>query len=232
MRITMIHGQNHKGSTYHISKIIFDGIADENTIVHEFFLPKDAPDFCVGCAACILKGEQLCPQTDRVKPIEQAMEQSDIVILDSPTYALEMSGHMKTLLDHLCYMWLPHRPKASMFSKIGITVSTTAGVGARGVAKLLKKQLFWMGVPKIYSIGQAVSAISWDGVSDKTKRKIANKTAKIIAKVKRKQGKAIPGIRQRFLFNMMRLSQKSNTYNATDKSYWQENGWIDGKKPW
>ena len=37
MKITMVHGQNHKGSTYHIGKMLADKLGGEVT---EFFLPK------------------------------------------------------------------------------------------------------------------------------------------------------------------------------------------------
>ena len=37
MKITMVHGQNHKGSTYHIGKMLADKLGGEVT---EFFLQK------------------------------------------------------------------------------------------------------------------------------------------------------------------------------------------------
>ena len=46
MKVTIIHGQSHKGSTYHISKILADKIGGE---VKEFFLPRDFGEFCIGC---------------------------------------------------------------------------------------------------------------------------------------------------------------------------------------
>lgn len=38
MKITIIHGQNHQGSTYHLAHMIADRTGGEIT---EFFLPKD-----------------------------------------------------------------------------------------------------------------------------------------------------------------------------------------------
>ena len=52
MKIVMIHGQNHKGSTYNIGRKVAGKIGTEEEIV-EFFLPKDLNHFCVGCYACI-----------------------------------------------------------------------------------------------------------------------------------------------------------------------------------
>lgn len=38
MKTVIINGQNHKGSTYHIGKLLADKIGGEVT---EFFLPRD-----------------------------------------------------------------------------------------------------------------------------------------------------------------------------------------------
>lgn len=46
MKITIIHGQNHQGSTYHLAHMIADRTGGEIT---EFFLPKDFEGICVGC---------------------------------------------------------------------------------------------------------------------------------------------------------------------------------------
>ena len=37
MQIVMIHGQNHRGSTYHIGKMVADALGGTVT---EFFLPR------------------------------------------------------------------------------------------------------------------------------------------------------------------------------------------------
>ena len=53
MKITLIHGQNHKGSSYNIGKMFADKINGTND-VKEFFLPQDLGNiFCVGCYKCI-----------------------------------------------------------------------------------------------------------------------------------------------------------------------------------
>ena len=49
MKIAMIHGQNHRGSTYHIGAMLAEKLGGEVT---EFFLPRDFGEFCVGCNSC------------------------------------------------------------------------------------------------------------------------------------------------------------------------------------
>ena len=46
MKIVIIHGQSHKGSTYHSAHMLAEKISSD---IKEFFLPKDFGEFCVGC---------------------------------------------------------------------------------------------------------------------------------------------------------------------------------------
>ena len=41
MKITVIHGQSHKGVTYTMTKNVLDFLVGKEDEVYEFFLPKD-----------------------------------------------------------------------------------------------------------------------------------------------------------------------------------------------
>ena len=45
MKITLVYGQSHKGSTYHIARSLADKLGGE---INEIFLPRDFSDYCVG----------------------------------------------------------------------------------------------------------------------------------------------------------------------------------------
>ena len=45
MKVVIIHGQSHKGSTYHIAHMLAVKISED---IKEFFLPRDFGEFCVG----------------------------------------------------------------------------------------------------------------------------------------------------------------------------------------
>ena len=62
MKIVVIHGQNHKGSTYHIAHSLAEKIGGELT---EVFLPRDFSSFCVGCTQCFMKSEEKCPHAEK-----------------------------------------------------------------------------------------------------------------------------------------------------------------------
>jgi multimeric flavodoxin WrbA len=232
MEITIIHGQSHKGSTYHISQMLKERLTDSESNVNEFFLPVDGPAFCAGCYQCIMKGESNCPHSDKVQKIAEAMIRSRVIIIDSPTYCLDMSGQLKTLFDHLGYMWFSHRPRKEMFTKIGIALSTTAGAGAKRVTKSIAKQMFWWGVPKVFKMPFTVSAMRWSEVTEKTRKIISESVEQVADSIKRCEGKAAPGIGSRFLFGLMRKMHAGNTWNPTDRDYWKNNGWTLDVRPW
>ena len=81
MRIVVLHGQSHKGSTYHLAKLFCDKLGGEVT---EFFLPRDFGAFCVGCSQCFSKSEQLCPHADQLRPITEASWPARSMFTTSP----------------------------------------------------------------------------------------------------------------------------------------------------
>ncbi len=234
MKIVLIHGQGHKGITYTMSHCVLDKLKEEETQIQEFFLPKDGPGFCVGCNQCFLNGEKHCPEQAKVQPIIKAIEWADLVMLDTPNYCMDMSGAMKTLLDHFAYRWVTHRPHASMFQKVGVTLSSSAGAPPNGTVKSLAKQLKWMCVPKVFTFPFVSNAMGVAGLSEK-KKKVMEKKAEIIAKkVRRALKRRKVGLRTKMQFLMFRGMQtgESSSWNPTDRSWWEENGWLGKKRPW
>ena len=144
----------------------------------EFFLPKDMPNFCTGCFNCFLKGEEHCPHYEYTKPIVTAIIEADGIILSSPVYGFNVTGAMKILIDHLCYLWMVHRPNELMFQKIAMIISTTAGAGISNTLKAIKTPLNFMGVKQIHSFGVAIAAASWNDVSENKKQSIEKRLNK------------------------------------------------------
>lgn len=232
MEITIIHGQRHLGSTYHCSEILKNQISDSETVINEFFMPSDGPAFCVGCFGCIKKGEEHCPHANQIQPIVSAMCRSQVIIIDSPTYCFEMTGQLKTLFDHLGYMWLSHRPRGEMFNKIGIVLSTAAGAGTGAVTKSLARQMSWWGIAKIYRLRFNVNAAAWQDVTSTVRQKIEKRITAVAMKVQRQAGRVEPDLKTRFFFGVMRKMHAKNTWNMTDKNYWLEKQWVADVRPW
>ena len=230
MKIVMLNGQNHRGSTYHIGRMIADKIEGENEIV-EFFFPKDLNHFCIGCYKCIEDFSE-CPYYDEKKKIIDAIENADLLIVTTPTYCMHMSAPLKAFFDLTFDLWMSHRPLESMFKKKAVIVSTAAGTGIKSAMKDVEDCLFFLGVPKIYKCGMAVQAMNWDGVAADKKEKIGKMTDKLAAKLGR-SSRTLVGIKTGFMFSMMGMMQKKGWNSSPiETEYWKEKGWLDGKKPW
>lgn len=229
MKIVMLNGQNHKGSTYHIGRLIADQIEGENEIT-EFFFPKDLNHFCAGCYRCI-EDAAACPYYGEKKVILDAIDAADLLIVTTPTYCLHMSAPLKSFFDLTFDMWMVHRPMASMFRKKAVVISTSAGASTKSALKDVRDALFWMGIPQIATYGMAVQASGWQEVSDKKKARIEKDAAAIAKKLS--SAKPAVGIKTRFMFAMMgKMQKKGWSASPVETAYWKEQGWLDGKKPW
>lgn len=236
MKITVINGNTRHGSTWHCMELFCQELTKyEDVKVKEFVLPKDMPHLCVGCFSCFLKGEQACPHSEAIHPIVAALEEADLIIFTSPVYAGDITGGLKALLDHLSFMWMSHRPNPTMFHKVALTITTSAGAGLSHTTKTMKSSLSFWGVKKVFTFKKGVAAMKWDDVSTKNKAKIEAKVAKkskqIYQAVHNIEKTAFP-LFGRFLFQIMRAMQKGNSWNPTDRSHWEKQGWLSGSKPY
>ena len=230
MKIVMLNGQNHKGSTYHIGRMIAKKIEGDNEIT-EFFFPRDLDHFCVGCYQCI-EDSTACPYYEEKKKIIDAIDAANVLIVTTPTYCMHMSAPLKSFFDLTFDLWMAHRPMESMFKKKAVIISTSAGTGTKSAIKDVEDCLFYLGVPKIYKYGLAVHAMGWDGVASDKKEKIEKMADKLARKLSQKRLPSV-GIKTSFMFSMMGMIQKKGWNSSPiETKYWKEKGWLDGKKPW
>ncbi|WP_455544111.1 flavodoxin family protein [Intestinibacter sp.] len=234
MKVTVIHGQSHKGITYTMTKNVLEFLMDSDDELYEFFLPKDGPNFCIGCNNCFLKGEEFCPGADKVQPIMKAMEESEVIILDSPNYVMEMSGNMKSLMDHFAYRWVTHRPHGKMFTKVGITISSSAGAPPNHIVKSMAKQLKWMGVPKVYTFPLISNAMGVSDIKPEKQAELRQKAEKVANKVKKRVQNPHASLKGKVMFNIFRKMQSSPdaAWNPKDRDWWVDQGWTEKVRPW
>ena len=184
-----------------------------------------------GCYNCFSQSEKLCPHYEKLKPLTDAMDEADVIILASPVYAYHATGAMKAFLDHYAYRWMVHSPEGSMFTKQGVVISTAAGGGMRSTNKDMKDSMFFWGVAKIYQVGKGVAETAWERVSDKKKAAIDKRLTRLAKKIRSREGKVTPGIKTKAFFWMMHLLQK-NGFNPRDVNHWKDHGWTQKVRPW
>lgn len=138
------------------------------------YLPLNKVDLkpCLGCFACVSKGENLCPLEDDRGKIESLIEAHDGIILSSPGYVQNVSGLMKNFIDRFAYTH--HRPK--YFEKKVLLVAN----GGAGLDKTLSGLSLALGGPKV--VGKlAVLSPPWP-LKDKAKSKNEKNTRVAAAK--------------------------------------------------
>ena len=122
-----------------------------------------------------------------------------------------MTGQLKCFLDHTGYRFMVHRPDPGMFFKTGLVISTAGGYGTKQANKAMKSCLSGICIPKVFSFGESVFAMNWEQVTDRKKKQIEKKAAKVAKKVKRNVASPKPpGLFAKFMFLMMRKMQKNN----------------------
>lgn len=231
MKVLTILGTSHKGNTRAIVDLFLDEFKEKNNIFDEIVLPKDFNDICLGCANCILNGEDKCPHYKSINPLIKKMEEADLIIIATPVFVGSCSSALKAFLDHLAYIWLVHRPKESMYKKTGLIITTAAGSGVKATTKLIKNNMFYWGISNIYNYGVTTMKMGGNYSDYKDKYKIKNQVSKKSKQIKKALIKRKVGLKTKFFFKLFGMTQKKG-WNKVDVNYWKEKGWLDGKKPY
>ncbi len=237
MKITVINGTEKHGVTYRLKEIFlseFQGKAD----VTEYYLPKDCPAFCAGCAGCFLKGEATCKDADKVSVMEKSLLEADLIVMTSPAYVFHATGAMKAFLDHLAYRWMPHRPAPEMFTKRAVVLTQCLGMGAGSTVKDMKHSLSWWGISQIGVFSAALMGdIFWDKLPEKKQASLTRGVQRLAQKYARIDytKPARTSLMTKVKFSFCRAMQKSlhkGDPAYLDGAYWAQQGWLDGVRPW
>ena len=236
MKITVINGTEKRGVTYKLKEIFLEQF--KSAEIAEYYLPKDCPSFCTGCASCFTKGENSCKDFVYVNAIEKSLIEADLIVMISPAYVMHVTGAMKALLDHFAYRWMPHRPAPEMFGKRAVIITQCVGAGAKSSAQDIKHSLSWWGISKIgVSSCALMDDIVWDKISEKRRNKLTANVRKLASRFA-KINYAKPAhtrLTTKIKFEICRLIQKSMRKNGAtglDNEYWQDNGWLGQSRPW
>lgn len=235
MKVAVFYNSARKGSTWNSTEIFLKALSNLQTVeVDRYDLSQTMTQFCHGCFKCIEKGEALCPHRAQVQVVADSILDADLVILTSPVYGMDVSAQVKNLLDHLCFMWLSHRPEPQMFHTLGLTVVTSAGAGLKHATKTLQNSLRFWGVKKTYSIKVPVAASSWETVKPEVKAKLekrlyllAEQVAYDYSRGAKLKGNLFRGV----MFRIMRQMHQKNDWNLVDRGHWESHGWLIGEKP-
>lgn len=230
MKIVIINGQNHKGSTCIVARELAEKVGGEIT---EFFLPRDFDEPCLGCFNCFKTDMNHCPHNKKLRPITEAMDEADLIILTSPVYVYHASGQMMSFLDHYGTRWMVHRPNEKMFRKQGVSVCTAAGGGMKSASQDMADSLEFWGMAHVYRLGLGIRAAKPDEIPLKIQEKVHRQTDRLAGKIRKNAGKPGVTLRIRCWFYLVRLMHKSAPDSVNpDYAYWEKHGWHGKTRPW
>ena len=101
MKITVINATEKRGVTYRLKEMFLAEFKNKANIT-EYYLPKDCPNFCVGCTNCILKGEKAIPLVDYVEVVSALCE--NVKQLQELLIMLYLSGKPRIRNDVLYFL--------------------------------------------------------------------------------------------------------------------------------
>ncbi|TGY91366.1 flavodoxin family protein [Petralouisia muris] len=140
MKIIMINGSHRKnGATALILHEMYQKLQTYPNVEIQFYNVADLNmNYCIGCCKCYKNGK--CIFNDDIEMLSQKIETADGIIIGSPTYASNVSGHVKVLIDrgHFAIEQL-------LFKKYAISVSTYENYGGKDTAKILNRLFCYSG---------------------------------------------------------------------------------------
>lgn len=229
MKIVMIHGQNHAGSTCMVARELARKVGGE---IREFFLPRDFDAPCLGCYTCFQTDLTHCPHYQKLEPLAAAILEAELLILESPVYVYHATGQMMSFLDHFGTWWIVHRPRPEMAKKQAVVISTAAGGGMKSTAKDMADSLEMWGVRKVYRLGFGVQAVRPDDIPAWILGRIHKETDRVAGKIRKNAGKIGFNGRAKTWFCLMRFAHKHFPPSEPDYGYWEERGWHGSGRPW
>lgn len=215
MKGIVIHGSPRRGNTWDVflrtKKIIDNKLAVDWEIIE---LSKLKLPQCIGCFNCILKGEEKCLHKNIIEDIYEKIQKADFLIITSPVYSMNVTGVLKTFIDHMSFKF--HRP--SYFKKKALVITTTAGAGHTKVAKYIEEVLEYWGISDISIIDIAYRSETLTEKHILRIEKLSSKFAKNLASGKFKK----PKVKSVVMYNTWKVLGRSFGEDSADYKYWSD----------
>lgn len=140
MKIVIVNGSHRKnGATARILQEIEKQLRKYEDVDIQVYHVSDMDlHYCIGCSSCYRTGE--CIYKDDAEKMSLELQDADGVILGSPTYASNVSGQMKVIIDRGHFVM-----KQLLYGKYGISVATYENHGGKSVSKILNRILTYSG---------------------------------------------------------------------------------------
>lgn len=140
MKIVILNGSHRKnGATALILNEMFQKLENYPNVEVLYFNVADFNlKYCIGCCKCYETGK--CIFNGDIEKLSETIETADGIIIGSPTYASNISGQMKVIIDRGHFVI-----EQLLFRKYAISVSTYENYGGKDTSKILNRLLSYSG---------------------------------------------------------------------------------------
>ena len=139
MKIVIINGSPRiNGLTAGILHTLEETLLRQGAQVDFYNLSELTMSQCRGCCACYTTGH--CHMNDDAEKLSRVIEEADGLVLGTPTYASNVSGYMKVLIDRGHFVI-----EQLLTGKYCVTVTTGENYGSRDAANVLKNLILYSG---------------------------------------------------------------------------------------
>ena len=223
LKVVAINGSPHMGlgNASTMTRMMVPALAEQGVDLEEVFLAEKHIDFCVGCGACIEKGQ--CWRQDDHADILQKLFSADGVILASPVYFGHVTAQTKAFVDRsLAY---GHKPRGSW--KPGMAISVSAGMGEIKTAEYLANLLRVFGaysVATFTAIARRPGAFLGKDLVEARAVDLAGDLARAI-----KEKRRYPATENDLSFHLFMgsLIEEEKDFMRDDFSHWRELEFFD-----
>lgn len=172
------------------------------------------------------------PHASTIKPIWEAIVESDLIVWAYPVYVWHAPGHVKALFDHFGSRWMVHRPEPKLFNKTAAIITQSIGAPNHSAQADVGISLTWLGIPRVKKLGFTLQeGVIWDELSEKRRDKMIQKT-KAFARSFKSLKPAKMSLLGHIIFAACRSTHqkqlKKTGKPSADAQYWIDQGWIKG----
>jgi multimeric flavodoxin WrbA len=223
-KVTAFVGSARKKHTYGAVAKFLSHLQSMGDIETEIVRLSDYQlETCVGCKACMDKGEERCPLRDDRDALIEKMMASDGVVFASPNYSFQVSALMKVFLDRLGFAF--HRPRF-----FGKTYTSIVAQGIYGGDKIVN-YLDFVGSGLGFNTVKGSCIKTLEPMTQKQQRKtdraIAAQASRFYARLEQPAYPA-PTWFKLMLFRMSRTSMRLELDDSyRDYAYYAEKGWFE-----
>lgn len=126
------------GNTARLVGLVAEAFQKKGIQAETLCLGEQSYSFCKGCRGCYQTAS--CVQRDDVQKILEKMAGADVVLIASPDYWGDVTGHLKVFIDRCTPYSKAHQPHAALpGGKRGISIALSGGEDARECKAILAK---------------------------------------------------------------------------------------------